>query len=107
MILKVLFWFFLGIILYTYVGYTIVLLVIAAIKWVFQLHRQHLQENFLPEVTLLIPAYNEARFVIEKVNNTLDLDYPKEKLKIIWITDGTTDNTYESALPLSRNNSNA
>ncbi len=94
MILKVLFWFFLGIILYAYIGYTIVLLVIAAINRLFQFHRQHLQEHFLPEVTLLVPAYNEAGYVIRKVNNTLELDYPKEKLKIIWIIDGSTDDTY-------------
>jgi cellulose synthase/poly-beta-1,6-N-acetylglucosamine synthase-like glycosyltransferase len=51
--------------------------------------------NYEPEVTLLIPSYNEERHVIEKVNNCLDLNYPPDKLKIIWITDGTTDNTYD------------
>lgn len=94
MILKVLFWFFFGIIIYTYFGYTIILLIIAAINRLFHLHKRPLQEAFLPEVTLLVPAYNEDRFVIRKVNNTLELDYPKEKLKIIWIIDGTTDDTY-------------
>lgn len=95
MILKAIFWFLLGIILYTYVGYTIILLVIAAINRFFHLHRKQTRENFLPEVTLLVPAYNEARFVIRKVNNTLELNYPKEKLKIIWIIDGSTDETYD------------
>lgn len=95
MILKALFWFFFGIILYTYFGYTIILIVIATIKRLFLMRRKPMQETFLPEVTLLVPAYNEARFVIRKVNNTLELDYPKEKLKIIWIIDGTTDDTYD------------
>ena len=49
--------------------------------------------DYVPDVTLVIPSYNEEQFVIAKVRNSLDLDYPAEKLKIIWITDGTTDNT--------------
>ncbi len=94
MILKALFWFFFGIILYTYLGYTIILLVIAGINRLFHLQGKQMQDSLLPEVTLLVPAYNEARFVIRKVNNTLELNYPKEKLKIIWIIDGTNDDTY-------------
>ena len=95
MILIALFWFFFGMILYAYLGYTLILLVIAGFNRLFHKQGKQMQENLLPEVTLLVPAYNEARFVIRKVNNTLELDYPREKLKIIWIIDGTTDDTYD------------
>ncbi len=47
----------------------------------------------LPEVTLLIAAYNEKDTVNAKVENTRKLNYPKEKLKIVWITDGSDDGT--------------
>lgn len=95
MIIKFLFWFFLGIILYTYFGYTMILLITAAARKIFSPEKKKPGETFEPEVTLLVPSYNEERFVIEKVNNSLDLDYPAGKLKIIWVTDGTTDNTYD------------
>ena len=95
MTLKILFWFFLCIILYTYIGYTLVLLIMAGFRRIFKRRRQISADQYYPDVTLMIPSYNEERFVIEKVINSLELDYPREKLRIIWVTDGTTDNTYE------------
>jgi cellulose synthase/poly-beta-1,6-N-acetylglucosamine synthase-like glycosyltransferase len=44
-------------------------------------------------VTLLICAYNEQDIVKMKMENTYQLDYPKDKLHIMWVTDGTTDDT--------------
>jgi cellulose synthase/poly-beta-1,6-N-acetylglucosamine synthase-like glycosyltransferase len=95
MILKILFWLFLGIMVYAYFGYTLILLILAGLNRLFQVHKTIKSDTYLPEVTLFIPAYNEGPFVLQKVNNSMELDYPKEKLKIIWITDGTTDNTYD------------
>ncbi|MDA3955003.1 MAG: glycosyltransferase family 2 protein [Bacteroidales bacterium] len=46
-----------------------------------------------PEVTLFIAAYNELEFVNKKVENSFSLDYPKEKLHHIWVTDGSDDGT--------------
>ena len=51
--------------------------------------------DFCPEVTLLIAAYNEIKNVPVKISNTAQLDYPPEKLKVIWITDGSDDGTPE------------
>jgi cellulose synthase/poly-beta-1,6-N-acetylglucosamine synthase-like glycosyltransferase len=44
-------------------------------------------------VTLFIAAYNEKDFVAEKIKNSQELDYPKEKLHIVWVTDGSDDGT--------------
>jgi cellulose synthase/poly-beta-1,6-N-acetylglucosamine synthase-like glycosyltransferase len=49
----------------------------------------------LPELAVLIAAYNEEDIIKEKLNNTLSLNYPKEKLKIYVITDGSNDKTNE------------
>ncbi|HSN50360.1 MAG TPA: glycosyltransferase family 2 protein [Bacteroidales bacterium] len=49
--------------------------------------------DYQPEVTLMIAAFNERDFVDLKMKNTLDLDYPAEKLSIIWVTDGSDDGT--------------
>jgi cellulose synthase/poly-beta-1,6-N-acetylglucosamine synthase-like glycosyltransferase len=94
MILKILFWLFLIIILYTYLGYTLILLISSIIRNLIRKGNSQLNGNYEPEVTLIIPSYNEEKYVIDKVNNCLALNYAPDKLKIVWITDGTTDNTY-------------
>jgi len=90
MALKTLFWIFTGIILYTYLGYTIILACIAFVK---NQRKSASPENkeFEPDVSILIPAYNEADSIVAKMENTLALGYPKEKLRIVWITDGSDD----------------
>ena len=94
--LKTLFWILLFIVFYTYVGYGIVLYTMVLIKRIFSKNKvtikDHNSEN-LPEVALLIPAYNEKEYVKQKMANTLTLNYPKDKLKIFWITDGSDDGT--------------
>lgn len=95
MILKVLFLIFLFIILYAYIGYTLFLLIISIIKKLFNKKKAFLSEVYEPPVTILIPAFNEGDYIIAKAGNTLDLHYPPDKLRIIWVTDGTTDNTAE------------
>jgi cellulose synthase/poly-beta-1,6-N-acetylglucosamine synthase-like glycosyltransferase len=52
----------------------------------------------LPEVTLFIAAYNERAYVKAKMENTFSLNYPKDKLKIVWVTDGSDDGTPEEVL---------
>ena len=49
------------------------------------------------EITIVIAAYNEEAIIKEKIENTIALDYPKELFKIIVVTDGSTDNTYNIA----------
>ena len=83
------FWLSLFIILYTYVGYA---LVVGA--WARLVRRNSLAPAtpvFEPEVTLIVPAYNEADILADKVRNCLALDYPADKLHLLFITDGSTD----------------
>jgi glycosyltransferase involved in cell wall biosynthesis len=48
---------------------------------------------FLPEATLVITAYNEEERIREKLENTLALDYPRDKLQVLVASDGSTDAT--------------
>lgn len=92
--LEIVFWVLLFIIVYTYIGYGIVLYILVRIKRLFSTKQNHLQEEqSLPNITLFIPAYNEKDYVAQKMANTLELNYPKEKLKIFWVTDGSNDGT--------------
>ncbi len=83
--------FFLGIFItfYSYIGYGVILWIIQKAKKVPALH----QSKFQLPVTLIVAAYNEEEFIEEKIKNTLSLHYPNTLLKVIFITDGSTDNT--------------
>lgn len=96
--LTTLFFILLFIVFYTYLGYGILLWILVEIK---QMLHPAPNENAdgasktsgLPEVTLFITAYNEEKVVDGKMKNCHELDYPKDKLKIVWVTDGSNDHT--------------
>ena len=96
--LKILFWATLLIVFYTYLGYGILLYMIIRLKRLF-VGKPHEaatpDDSQLPTITLLICAYNEEDVVAEKMANTLAIDYPRDKFRIMWVTDGSTDNTNE------------
>jgi len=50
-----------------------------------------------PSVTVIVPAYNEERTIAKTLRSLLKLDYPRNKLKIFVVDDGSTDRTYEIA----------
>lgn len=96
--IKVFFWICLVLCIYTYAGYGVILYLMVCLKrWLkgkSQTPELPADEN-LPEVTLLICAFNEQEVIDEKMKNTNNLDYPSDKLHIMWVTDGSTDNTNE------------
>lgn len=87
-----LFWLALAVVLYTYVGYALVVGL-----WARIVRRKvpASMADFEPEVTLVVPAYNEADILAAKVRNCLALDYPTEKLRLMFVTDGSTDESGE------------
>lgn len=81
---------------YTYLGYGLFILLIVKLRKL--MGRKRLIPNdstFVPDVMLVIPAYNERDCVEQKVNNSLVLDYPSDKLHILFVTEGSTDGTTE------------
>ena len=96
--LKILFWVCLFIVCYTYIGYGILLYIIIRLKRLFCGKPQETvlpADDQLPTMTLMICAYNEEDVVAEKMENTLALDYPSDKFRIMWVTDGSNDRTNE------------
>lgn len=89
---KILFWASLAIVFYSYVGYGMLLWALVKIKNIFQ-KAKSVPAGFEPPVTLVVAAFNEADFIEEKIKNTFELDYPGDKLQIIFITDGSSDAT--------------
>ena len=94
---EVLFWISLFIVFYTYIGYGILLYILGKIKECFRkpAPRPMPADDALPPLTLFIAAYNEEDVVDEKMRNCLELDYPADKLRILWVTDGSNDHTNE------------
>jgi cellulose synthase/poly-beta-1,6-N-acetylglucosamine synthase-like glycosyltransferase len=94
--LEILFWILISAIFYTYIGYVLLLLVFVGLKKCFSSEKKSNEvDTLLPEVTIMIAAYNERDIIRWKMQNTYDLDYPSDKLKILWITDGSNDGTPE------------
>ena len=96
--LKILFWICLVICVYTYVGYGILLYLLILLKRLLKGKPQPMSlpdDSELPDVAFMVCAFNEEDVVEMKMQNIHELDYPKDKLHIIWVTDGSTDNTNE------------
>jgi cellulose synthase/poly-beta-1,6-N-acetylglucosamine synthase-like glycosyltransferase len=92
--LEIIFWVLLFIVFYAYVGYGILLFILVKLKRIFKKPATHYSENeYEPDVTLFIAAFNEKDYVEAKINNSRELDYPSNKLHQVWVTDGSDDGT--------------
>ncbi len=85
----IIFWGCISVIFYVYLGYFLLVLLISTLR------KKDIQrdESFTPYVSLLIPAHNEESVIREKIENSLRLDYPKDRLEIVVVSDGSIDDT--------------
>lgn len=90
--LNVVFWSCVIVVIYTYIGYALLIYLLAK-YFPYQSEQSPLIEAVQqwPALTLCIAAYNEADIIAMKMDNCLQLDYPADKLTILWVTDGSTD----------------
>ena len=95
--IKILFWVLIFIVFYAYVGYGILLYFLIKIKRMVKGRpaEPNVDGAYEPEVTLFVTAFNEKNYVDAKVKNSLDMEYPTEKIHLIWVTDGSDDGTPE------------
>jgi cellulose synthase/poly-beta-1,6-N-acetylglucosamine synthase-like glycosyltransferase len=82
------FWTAVGLIAYVYAGYPLLVFLISRV-WA----RPVKKAAITPTVTMIIAAYNEEAAIAGKLDNTLALDYPADKLEILVASDGSTDRT--------------
>ena len=88
--LTILFWVLIGLAVYAYAVYPLLIAAIARLK---RNQPQPPLPETLPHVTLFVTAFNEEQFVDEKIANSHALDYPADRLHLVWVTDGSDDNT--------------
>lgn len=86
---------YLGFTLLTIYLYSLFLLLYFKNKKVY-LEKEHIDPTEFPYVSILIPAYNEEETIADTIKAVKALNYPKDKLEIICINDGSTDKTEES-----------
>ncbi|MFH1413966.1 MAG: glycosyltransferase family 2 protein [Candidatus Omnitrophota bacterium] len=88
--MTVIFWVLAGLIIYTYFGYPLTLIIASKLT-----KKKIEKKEIFPSVSIIIAAHNEEKSIKEKLKNTIALDYPKEKLEIIVASDASTDRTNE------------
>ena len=96
--LKVIFWICLAVVVYTYIGYGVLLYVLLCVKRLLCKPQEEPvlpDDDQLPDVTLMICAYNEEDIIGEKMENIRQIDYPADKFCIMWVTDGSNDRSNE------------
>lgn len=90
-----------GIIMYSMIFFSLffqVFLLITFLENKDKINKETDQEaTSFPRVSIIVPCHNEERSVVKTVNSLLALDYPKDKLKIYVVDDGSTDSTWEVA----------
>ena len=90
---QLLFWGSIALILYTYFGYPFVLYLIGRLRP----RKPHVVSGERPSVCLLVSAFNEDAVIREKIENSLALNYPSDRLQILIASDGSEDNTVNIA----------
>lgn len=91
--MELFFWISIAVILYTYLGYGLLLFLLLKIKGLLFGKKAIPNPGYTPSVTVVVAAYNEAYCIEEKILNTLALNYPTDKIRFVFITDGSTDET--------------
>jgi cellulose synthase/poly-beta-1,6-N-acetylglucosamine synthase-like glycosyltransferase len=89
--MEVIFWLLAAVVVYVYAGYPLLLVVLSGLG----ARRPVRKGEIEPGVTLIVSAFNEAAVIAEKIRNSLALDYPREKIEIVVISDASDDGTDE------------
>lgn len=86
--MRVMFWMSVALVLYVYAGYPL-LLALASLRR----RPTRCNDSYRPTVSLIIAAHNEEKMLREKLENSLALDYPSDRLEIVVASDGSVDDT--------------
>lgn len=85
---EAIFWMALGLLVYVYVGYPLLLAAICLV-----VRRRRPEPAYTPSLSVLIAAYNEEKNIGRKIEQMLSLDYPADKIEVIVLSDCSTDRT--------------
>ncbi len=91
-------WFFIfvlscSIIFYNYFGYALLIYLINYIEGKYKKEKSYIE--YYPTVSFIVAAYNEEDCIEKKILNSLEQNYPVDKIEFLFITDGSNDATME------------
>ena len=89
---QIIFWLSVLVILYNYAGYALILFIINRLR---PKKTTAGTDAFFPSVSFIVAAFNEEDCIEKKIINSLEQDYPAEKMEFIFITDGSSDGTMD------------
>ena len=89
--METLLWISIGCIFYGYAGYPLLITLISAVKT----RTVRKRSDYRPMVSLIIPAHNEVKVIRKKLDNALTVDYPRDQLEIVVVSDESSDGTDE------------
>jgi cellulose synthase/poly-beta-1,6-N-acetylglucosamine synthase-like glycosyltransferase len=89
--MEILFWCIFGFVAYTYLGYPLAIWLAASLVRERQIEPAQVTE--WPRVCVIVAAYNEEERVARKIRNLKSLDYPRERMRIVFVSDGSKDAT--------------
>jgi cellulose synthase/poly-beta-1,6-N-acetylglucosamine synthase-like glycosyltransferase len=95
--MELIFWISLLVLFYSYLGYGLLLLVLRF----FAAKEAVTDDGQYPALTIVVPAYNEELVIDQKIQNCLSLDYPSDRLSLLFITDGSSDHTTQKVATCS------
>jgi cellulose synthase/poly-beta-1,6-N-acetylglucosamine synthase-like glycosyltransferase len=93
LIVRLLFWLSLALLAWTHVLYPAVVSAVARVA-----QRRVRKGDVEPTVTIVVAAYNEETVISRRIQNLLELDYPRDKLDLVVSSDSSNDRTEEIAL---------
>ena len=91
--MEIIFWISLISLVFIYILYAPILYVFSVLGFNYRSKKNKIIFNQPPELSIIIAAYNEESVIEDKILNTLALNYPKSKMKVYVVSDGSTDNT--------------
>ena len=104
-IAKIIFWLSLGLVVYPYAIYPFALFLVYSVTQAWRdLRYLGAPRNRrtdtpslsgMPGVTIIVPAYNEEKVLPAKIENLRNLDFPQDRLQVIFVSDGSADRTNE------------
>ena len=95
-VVAIAFWLSLGLLVYTHLGYPVVLWVLARLRRSEEVLQPPSEQ--LPAVSLIVAAHDEEASILRWVRSTLPFEYPRERLEVVVVSDGSTDRTVEWAV---------
>ena len=91
--MELIFWILIGIVVYTYIGYGVILFLLVKVKHLLFGRDEVTEPKDWPRITYVVAAWNEKKWMPDKIKNGLAFNYPKDKIDHLYVTDGSDDGT--------------